>query len=43
MSCIQVPVGVVLPVEPRVGWWDPYKNQWSDEFITEQDYFIEKR
>jgi hypothetical protein len=26
-----------------VGWWDASKKDWSDEFITEQDYFLDKR
>jgi hypothetical protein len=40
---VQVPAGLVLPAEPRVGWWDASKKDWSDEFITEQDYFLDKR
>jgi hypothetical protein len=39
----QIPAGVIIPPEPRVSWWDPFRKTWSDEFISDVDVLPEKR
>ena len=40
---LQIPSGLIIPPEPAVAWWDPFKRAWSDEFITEVEIIAEKR
>ncbi|KAG9406400.1 hypothetical protein AC1031_002719 [Aphanomyces cochlioides] len=32
---IRLPSNVILPPNPRVGWWDPSTHSWSDEGISD--------